>query len=230
MRRFRIPQVLSRDTRVELDEAASHHLLVVCRHPRNAPLVLFDADGWEAEARLDRVDGGRAFVTITSHRRRVATTSVRHLVLCLPKGPAVDRALRMATELGVTHVHPAVSERTVAKGERRDRWLRIIESACQQCGRNVPPELLPLAALTDALTAIPKDIDRFLALPASSPATGARGTAHALAVGPEGGLSESEVRLALAEGWEALNLGPWVLRTDTAVAAGLAYLLSVEPT
>ena len=211
--------------RVRLGQSASHHLLVVCRHPRGGLLRLFDGSGEEVEAQLVDVEDGVAVVQGTGPRKVAPPSPALHLVLAVLKGPALEHALRMAVEVGVTEIHLATTARTVPRGERRDRWLRILDGACQQCGRTTRPQLSPLARLEDALARVAPDVARFIAVPgATLPVRGA--PSAALAVGPEGGFTASEVDLARNAGWLPVGLGPWVLRADTAVAVGLSAVRS----
>lgn len=220
VRRFAAPSLPSPGERVALDAAASHHLLNVCRHPRGARLVLFDGGGREVDAVLVDVDGVAVAEAIGA-TRVAAPRHALHLVLALAKGGALDEALRMAVETGATDVHPAISARTVPRGDRAERWQRILASAAAQCGRADVPRLHPLRPLTGAADAVPSRADRRVAVPGAERSAPAAGDA-AVAVGPEGGFAPAEIDALLARGWRAVGLGPWVLRVDTAVAVALA--------
>lgn len=222
MRRQPVEGPLSRGGLVRLSERDSHHLLHVVRHPRGARLVVFDGHGLQAEATLDDVDGA-AVLTVVTEPERAAPTHPLHLVLCLPKGPPLDTALRMAVETGATHVHPATSRRTVPKGDHPDRWERILVTAAKQCGRADVPLLSPLRPLLEAAAAVPTTADRRVATPGADPCLPATGPA-ALVVGPEGGLTDAELGSLLDAGWAPTGLSSWILRADTAVAVGLAAL------
>lgn len=221
MKRLRVDAVPEAGATLRLDAAASHHLLTVCRHPRGAPLVVFDGAGLEADAVL--VDGTAAATVLVTAVRSAPVPPALHLVLALPKGPALEHALRMAVEVGVTHLHPVTTERTLPKGDHPDRWERILAAAAEQCGRARLPTLAPLSPLPRAAERIPASIDRRVALPGSDEGLRATGDA-ALAVGPEGGFAPSEIDQLVRGGWTPFGLGPWVLRVDTAVAVGLAAL------
>ncbi len=222
VRRLPVDAALARGAVVRLSAADSHHLLRVMRHPRGAPLVVFDGRGHEAEATLEDVDGV-AVVTVVGEPRAAAPAAPLHLVWCLPKGPALDAALRMAVETGATHLHPAISRRTVARGDHPDRWERVLVAAAKQCGRADVPTLSPLRPLLEAAAAVPEGHDRRVAVPGAALAERAVGPA-ALVVGPEGGLDPAEVDALVARGWRPTGLSAWVLRADTAVAVGLAAL------
>jgi 16S rRNA (uracil1498-N3)-methyltransferase len=200
-----------------------HHLRVVLRMRAGAPLVVF-ADGSEADAELTDGDG----VRITSASRTIGRPVPLHLVFGVPKGAPLDNLLRMAVEVGATQLHPALTERTVPRGDHLDRWTRIVSGAAEQCGRADVPVVHPLRPLR-MITASLAEVDRRVAVP-GAPASAAPSGPAALLIGPEGGLSASELERVLAEGWTPVGLGPHVLRVDTAAAVGLALLRSAGTT
>lgn len=219
-RRYLHPHPTDPGARVELDEATSHHLLRVCRLPRGHGLVLFDGAGSEVKARLVDVRRGRAIVEVEAPVP-VAPPHEQSVLLCaLCKGPAFERILRMATELGATEIRPVLTARSVPRGDHPERWLRIVEAAAQQCGRPHLPRLEEVMPLSLALQGDLPPVRLVLApgAPEGASPVGDR----ALLVGPEGGLAPEEVEAARDAGFTPVGLGPWTLRADTAVAAALA--------
>jgi 16S rRNA (uracil1498-N3)-methyltransferase len=121
--------------------------------------------------------------------------------------------------------HGVVSLDGERAARRAEHWRRVAISACEQCGRNVVPEVAvprPLEALwpeLETLTVVildPGGSHRLDDLPAAG--------AFALVVGPEGGLSEREHAMAVERGGLRLALGPRILRTETAAIAALTAL------
>ncbi len=219
MRRFRVPRIPAPGEPLTLDESSSHHLLRVIRHRRGEPLVVFDGEGQEAMAELVDVHGDRAVIAITGAITSARPAVPMHLVIGIPKGPAMDLSVRMATEGGATDVHPILAERSVARGDRGDRWRRIAESAAQQCGRADVPVIHSLTTLEKVLAVLPTDVRIGIAgAPEASSASGAA----AVLVGPEGGWTRAEIAHALACGARPVGFGSWVLRTDTAAAIAVA--------
>ena len=78
----------------------------------------------------------------------------------------MDLAIRMATECGATHIHPTVMTRSIAKGDRAERWARIATSAAKQCKRAKPPVILPLSTLRTIADCIPAK--RYIAVPTTN--------------------------------------------------------------
>lgn len=206
-----------------MDDEVSHHVLRVVGVAPGSSVTLFDGSGRVAEARLSHAEGGRA-VFLAEAPTSSGFGAQRWLLLGQPKGPALDQAIRMATELGVDHIQVVHAERSIARSDKRARWSRVVEAAVGQCGRGTVPALGAPCGLVDALARLPPGMVPVLAHP------GAETTISddlclgplALLIGPEGGWSEPECEAARAAGARGVRLGSWVLRTDTAVAAVLA--------
>jgi 16S rRNA (uracil1498-N3)-methyltransferase len=128
-----------------------------------------------------------------------------------------------------------VCERSVVRlsgdraARRQSHWQRVVVAACEQCGRNRVPELRPTTAFRD-WAAQPSTALRWMLAPGSGEALASRAAPTGpveLLVGPEGGLSERELDIALTIGFTPLSLGPRVLRTETAPLAALAAMQSL---
>ena len=143
----------------------------------------------------------------------------------------MDCVMQKATELGVTAISPLLSERTEVrlKGEREAKklrhWQQVATSACEQCGRNRLPAVHPLQSLDTWLENVEAEVRLVLDPQADGPAAAMTAPASiALLVGPEGGFSAAEIGAAQAAGFYCLQLGPRVLRTETAPLAAIAIL------
>jgi 16S rRNA (uracil1498-N3)-methyltransferase len=133
----------------------------------------------------------------------------------------------------VARIAPVVSERTEVKldaeraGKRSAHWRGVVAGACEQSGRARLPELLAPAALSDFL-ASEASTHRYALDPGANATLAslqlAAGDSLCLLVGPEGGLSERDLAMARAAGFEGLRLGPRILRTETAALAAIAGL------
>lgn len=224
MRRMPVQALPEPGERVQLDAAASHHALHVLRLPRGAELLVFDGQGRQAPARLVEVQSGQAVLEGLGPPQHAAPAHPLHLILGATKGPALDLAVRMGTEAGATDIHPVLTARSVARGERIDRWQRIAQSAAQQCGRADVPRIhpvLPLCPAVDALLDQVPGIELRVAQPGGAALGPARGPA-AVCVGPEGGFTDAEIQQLLDRGALPLGLSAWILRADTAAAVATA--------
>jgi 16S rRNA (uracil1498-N3)-methyltransferase len=114
------------------------------------------------------------------------------------------------------------------QAERRLRhWQAIVASACEQCGRSVLPRVEAPLELSRYLERPCGDVRRMVLAPDGAVSIGGLAgglTGVELLIGPEGGLDEAELAAAVAAGFEAVRLGPRVLRTETAGIAALAVL------
>lgn len=217
MRRVRVSALGAAGDRVVLGAGEAHHLEVVLRLARGASLVAF-CDGWEADAKL--ADHG--VLLVTGDPRRIPALPPLHLVFALPKGQPLDNLLRMSVEVGVTHLHPVISDRTVPRGDHRERWERIVVGAAEQCGRAEVPVVAPLRTLAEGAAAV-GPVHRFVGVAGAELPPAVTGAAAWL-VGPEGGLAARELDELVDGGWRPAGVGPYVMRVDTAAAVGLAFI------
>ena len=210
---------------VELDERARKHAYKVLRLSPGARVLLFDGEGHEAPAIL----GERGSCRVEEVRVHTLPGPVVHLLLAVPKGPAADDAVRMATELGVASVHFVHTRRAVPK-EATDaklaRWERIALEAVRQCERPTTPRIVAPVELREALALPKEDDERFFAWARSDEPVLREGSAAArwVAVGPEGGFTDEEVASLRAAGFVEISLAATILRVSTAVAAALTLL------
>ncbi len=228
------PESLTDDSRVDLVESAARHVARVLRLSEGSALTLFDGRGDEYPATITSI-GKRSVEVQLGHRRVVSLESPLHVTLAqgVSKGDRMDFTIQKAVELGISRIVPVTTERSVVnlKGERLEKkmnhWLGVIISACEQCGRNTLPELLPLQSL-DSWLSTETDGSRLLLDHRAKEAIASMHIDNpiTLLIGPEGGLSEAEQERAMACGYRGLRLGPRVLRTETAALTALAALQS----
>ena len=240
---MRIPRIhvdheLRPGREVLLPDQAGEHVARVLRLERGAPLILFNGDGYEFDAALASL-AKHAVTAEIGEKRTVDRESALPLTLAqaIARGEKMDWILQKATELGVARIVPVVTDRTEVKldAERAERrmahWRGVLAAACEQCGRNLLPDLEPpqamdrwLATLGDApalrLALLPEGDVTLRQFP--SVENGA-----ILVVGPEGGFTANDVSLLTQAGFHGLRLGPRILRTETAGLAALAALQAI---
>jgi 16S rRNA (uracil1498-N3)-methyltransferase len=192
-----------------------------------ARLVVFDEQGNEHEARVERV-GARLAEVVVHATHRPKRESALDLVLApaLLKGNKMDLVVEKAVELGVRRIAPIATRHTLGAASRAERWRRIALAAAKQSGRTSVPaidEPVPLDRLVRApwpglrLIAWEDEQEQPLdAVPVPAEAV-------VIVVGPEGGFAEDEVQDARAHGFTSVTLAPRVLRAETAaiIAAAL---------
>lgn len=226
MNRIVVPHGAAPGERVIAGRAESHHLLDVQRVARGSAVRVTDGAGWQADAMLVDVREGRAVLEVVAPVA-IARVPERVVVLGMPKAPALEDALVMGTEAGATAFWLVQAARTPPGAFKADRAERVLRAAVTQCGRSDVPLVrgpFGLDALAcDTFGVLPAA--RFICAPAE-PASHADGGPAAVAIGPEGGWTPAEADALAALGFAPLGLGPFVLRTPTAVAAALGRLWS----
>ena len=143
----------------------------------------------------------------------------------LVKPPKLQPGDRVAT-VSLSWGGPGTFPHRYAAGKRQLHWQRVAESACEQSGRISPPRVDEPMPLNDWL-GTPRDgssTDLVLSPVAGQPLTsiGKPDDGLCLLIGPEGGFSEREYDDAGLAGFEAVTLGPRILRTETAAVAAIA--------
>jgi 16S rRNA (uracil1498-N3)-methyltransferase len=183
------------------------------------------------ETVIESISRQAAICRVVSHSSRVHEPS-REVTLGIGilKNPArFDFLVEKATELGVYAIIPLLTERTIPRSAKIDRWQHLCLAAMKQSERCVLPEVRHLMSFDEFLESAPKDGDRFIAHEKSTvplPFPGESANASAImCVGPEGGFSDAEIERAENAGFTSVALGPRRLRTETAALKLLALTL-----
>jgi 16S rRNA (uracil1498-N3)-methyltransferase len=208
---------------VDLEGPEARHLAIVCRLRPGDAVCLFNGDGREYLG--DVIEVGKRTVTVKIH---AGAAPERELGFCievaapLPKGDRAQFLLEKLTELGVASFVPLQTARSVVhpRDTKLDKLQRHVIEASKQCGRNVLLRVLPMCPWNDYCRQTDFPSAKIVAHPHQSVTGGRlpRGAA-ALAVGPEGGFTEEEIGEARTNGWQVLDLGPRILRVETAAIA-----------
>jgi 16S rRNA (uracil1498-N3)-methyltransferase len=226
---------------VQLPEEAAGHLVRVLRLQAGDAIRLFNGQDGEFDASIEsiRKHGATALVGIHHAIERESPLQVT-LLQGIARGDKMDLILQKATELGVTAVVPVTTARSSVRLDEKttqrkhEHWQGVLTSACEQCGRNRIPMLGAASPLLAAVTADQAQLKLLLepdthtaslkTLHAAAYHTAMMNPTVSLLIGPEGGLDPQEVQLAKQAGFVSCQLGPRVLRTETAALAALAAL------
>jgi len=228
--RFYVDATLTAGTSLPLPADAAHHARRVLRLGGGESIVLFNGRGGEYVARLAS-PGGAATAAIESfdpveRESPLALTLLQALVTA----EKLDWIVEKAVELGVARIVIAPTRRSVVRldadraAKRLSHWRGIVRAACCQCGRNRLPQIDYCSSYEAQLAATPVDAHRLALLPGVGEPLQAAAGATALLIGPEGGLTDDEVALALGAGFAPVRVGPRILRTETAGLAALAAM------
>ncbi|MFH0948735.1 MAG: 16S rRNA (uracil(1498)-N(3))-methyltransferase [Elusimicrobiota bacterium] len=244
MQRFYVPpgRVIDGET-IEISGSEAHHIKNVIRKKIGDVVFLFDGQGVEYEAEIERLRDLEIRVKIVSKTQRDIESKIKiNLYQSLPKGRKFDFIVEKTTELGVSKIIPVISERSVIPSEARNlavkqaRWQKIALSAAKQCGRTVITEISPIQTFETAvisisqsqsqsLSLIPWECEQKTTLKNLLTTYHLQLTTFNLFIGPEGGFSNSEIELAKTSGIIPVSLGKRILRTETASLVVISNIL-----
>ena len=236
---------LASATNIELSDTAAEHLTRVLRARVGDALILFDGHGGEYAASVLQITKRAVRVTVAARQNieREAKVAIT-LLQSLARGEKMDWIVQKATELGVAHILPVATARSVVQldaqqAERKAaHWRDVAISACEQCGRNrlpaveVPVELAQACAALAGSPQTPRWVldlsgSRSLSAAVRSTLDLANHASAVILIGPEGGFAEHELALAAHYGFVAVTMGSRVLRTETAGLAALAAITAL---
>jgi 16S rRNA (uracil1498-N3)-methyltransferase len=214
---------------VEVAGEDGHHLARVLRLRAGETVTVADGGGsWRPYRVAEVRQAGIVRLEATGPPdREPAREPNLAVAFALTKGEKPELVVQKLTELGVERIVPVVAERSVARPDAAraastlERWSRIAREAARQCRRATLPVVEPLALLPDLA-----GHHGLVVAERGGAAAGDLGSPPGgeilVVVGPEGGLSDDEVK-ALAP-WARLDLGPHILRAETAALAAAALL------
>lgn len=233
---MRIPRIYTRSDlqtpETFLDDNAAHHVGKVLRMGAGQDLLLFNGDGHEYAATI--VDAGKKHVQVrVNHSQACETESPLRTIIgqVISRGERMDYMIQKAVELGVNEIFPLTSERCEVKlkGDREEKrlthWQQIAISAAEQCGRATITTIHPIQDFSSWIQQ-PFDGHSLVLHHRSQQSLTDLPTPQQvrLVIGPEGGLSETEIQAASDTGFIETTLGPRVFRTETAPIAVLSTL------
>jgi len=226
---YTLPEQIQGDT-LSITGAEFSHLTHVMRKKPGDIIGVVDGTGNSYVVTIKEIVHRAAMCAIQSHAIRPGEPVARlHLAVGILKNSSrFDYLVEKATEIGVETITPLLTERTIPRHAKTDRWQKIALAAMKQSGRSVLPRLAELASLPDFLAGAPPDALRLI--PHSNgkgaPLSGTpAGNQVVVCIGPEGGFTEEEIDLATASGFTTVSLGPLRLRTETAALVVAARIL-----
>lgn len=232
MNRFYIETELNTGNTIELTESVFHHWVRVLRAKVQEKAIFFNGKGGEYRVTLTEINKKNAFVSV-DHFEAIDRTAPFKVILgqVMSKGDRMDYAIQKATELGVTTIQLLTSDRCEMRlkydrdQKKLDHWQSVAVAACEQCGMNIVPKILAPISIEEWIqTDLP--ISRFVMAPNKDQKNVLLDAQPELAllIGPEGGLSESEIELSNQHGFVNWCIGDRVLRTETAPVVALSIL------
>ncbi|MDH3756271.1 MAG: 16S rRNA (uracil(1498)-N(3))-methyltransferase [Gammaproteobacteria bacterium] len=233
LKRLYVAKKLAAGAELRLGNEAVRYLGRVLRLRTGDTVHVFNGDDGEWSATIGRFGKDRVTLLLHDTVENTAEPELKiQLVQGISRGERMDFVVQKATELGVAHITPVLTDYGVVKldgkraEKRRTHWEGVAASACEQSGRLRPPLIDMPLPLNDwfGTDRAGTTTDVILRTGAGKPLTNTEKPEAGLCllVGPEGGFSEREYDDAGFAGFDAVTLGPRVLRTETAAVAAIA--------
>jgi 16S rRNA (uracil1498-N3)-methyltransferase len=230
--RIYTPQILEVNATIQLEPSAAHYVATVLRMKAGRALVLFNGEGGEFKGELKTINRKNVVVELNEFNdcEKESPLSI-HLGVSLIKSDPFDWLLQKATELGVNKITPLITEWTDVKitperiEKKMKHWQQVIIHACQQSGRTKVPSMDSPLSIEHWLEQVEVDCKLVLHPYDSNPLNQSPVPGSvAVLVGPEGGLTDDEVKLAHQYQFKSFSLGPRILRAETAPLVALSLV------
>ena len=243
--RFFIDAPLTPAQHITLPPNLVNYIVNVLRLNSGDEIVLFNGKGYGKKS-ADRERTGEFTASLSEVKKRSVSAIINHFVEKNIESPlkihlfqGISRAERMdfsiqkAVELGVHTITPVLTQRSNSGKfnhqrleKKHQHWQGVALSACEQSGRtrlvrvNPPIRVQQISDYTaDINLLLAPDADtRLCDLKHSTPES------VNIFIGPEGGLNSTEIELAIDAQYQKMQLGPRILRTETAGLAVLSVL------
>ena len=232
MKKIRLYQntVFKVGDKVSLEKNNEHHLLKVLRFPVGNTITLFNGDGFDYQAIV--ISTKKTYIVEVLSQQKNESESSLDLTLAqgIAKGEKMDFLIQKAVELGVSRIIPMQTEHCVVRlkaekvAKRINHWQKIANYACGQSGRSVIVDIsLPLT-LTELLNKPNHNGFVLYHRATENLQTMEKPSKATILIGPEGGLSDAEIKQATNAGFQPLLLGKRILRTETASLVAIANM------
>ena len=223
---------------IKIDGEDAFHITHTLRMNIGERVVFTSSDGTEYETQIVSIEKTELFLSVTGVSQNQTEPRIySRLFQALAKGDKMETVIQKSVELGVSEIYPVESSRCVVqlddkRAEKKlERWQKIAKEAAKQCGRGIIPKVFPPISYADALVEMKKSDISFICYETSiknnPKALLSQKDFNSVAffIGPEGGISPSEIELAHSLGIPDITLGKLILRTETASSAVLSMIL-----
>jgi 16S rRNA (uracil1498-N3)-methyltransferase len=238
MARFHISPGSEKDGVVTLDKDESHHALSVLRLKAGEVVELLDGHGGVFQGIVAGTERGLLKISVRgASQPTVPSRALITLAVSVIKSESMEFLIQKSCELGANSIVPLISERTIVRLSRErwetkiQRWQKIAKESCKQCGQPSIPVIHPVAEFkkfTETISQYDFSLVPTLAVPPENFFRSLQANQSAksvlILIGPEGDFSREEAQRAIARGAKPVNLGPRVLRSETAALFSLSVV------
>ena len=232
MKKIRLYQntVFKVGDKVRLEKNNEHHLLKVLRFPVGKTIALFNGDGCNYQAIVISTKKTYKVEVVSQQKNESESSLDLTLSQGIAKGEKMDFLIQKAVELGVSRIIPIETEHCIVRlkankvAKRINHWQKIANHACGQSGRSVIVDI-----------SLPQTLDELLNKPnhngfvfhhraTEDLQAMEKPSKTTILIGPEGGLSDAEIKQAIEASFQPLLLGKRILRTETASLVAIANM------
>lgn len=214
--------ISANDQTLILDEPTSKHCIQVLRMTKGEPIILTDGNGLKLWANIENPDKKHCSVTVEKKEILTQKTTELAIAIAFTKNKSRNEwFLEKATEIGIQHIYPIITEHSEKDKFNQERYQQIIISALIQSQQTFLPTLHQIQKLRTLIENINYE-QKFIAHCISESEKTTLNSAFKaqqsalILIGPEGDFSEKEVAECLQHQFIPVSLGPNRLRTETA--------------
>ncbi|MAW32881.1 MAG: 16S rRNA (uracil(1498)-N(3))-methyltransferase [Proteobacteria bacterium] len=241
LHRFFCPNINGATNLIFLSPKASHHAQNVLRLKENSELIIFDGLGNQFKACIESLGKKlveiRLITTIDKNRESPLNITIGQALTRMDK---MDFTIQKTVELGVSKIIPLFTQKSNIKlsdnkfNKKMEHWHNLACAACEQCGRSVVPSISKPINIKEWLNNLDNSNTsekvRLILDPTAKKTISSLPISQKniiLLVGPESGFTETEIAIAIDKGFFPANLGPRILRAETAGIAAMSIIQSV---
>ncbi|MBU6231323.1 16S rRNA (uracil(1498)-N(3))-methyltransferase [Patescibacteria group bacterium] len=242
LHRFYAEKEIGNDTEIELSSAElANQIRRVFRLGIGDSIIVFNGTGFDYECKIDSFGSGDKIKSdsyiklIVNSVSRSRWNCERKIYLCaaLVKKDNFEWIAEKATELGVSDVIPVIAEHSEKKSVNESRLKKIAIEASEQSGRGDVPMIHEIMGVNDAVEFVKSRMGAAVLAFHTEGERFEHGSSSdktkplAVFIGPEGGWSPAEIDMFHKERILVVQLGPQILRAETAVIAALSQVVFV---
>jgi len=216
---------------IEIDGDEAHHAIKVLRIQIGEEILISDGAGNWAQASVENIERKSFTAKVIERGYQEAKTPRLVVVQGIPKSDRIKEAIEILVESGVDLIIPWQADRSISKWQKDSlsKWESAAFAATKQSRRFRTPEIIEELSLSQLLE-IESENSAVLVMHESAPnklsevvtSKFADFSEIIIVIGPEGGLTESELALLHGAGAHIVGLGPEVFRSAHAGGAALS--------
>lgn len=241
MNRFYHPDTISAHSEINLSEDASKHLVKSLRLKPSDKIILFNGDGYDYHGEVSDIDKKNVKIAVNEKKHNASEAVIDISILqSVTSRDKLDFIFQKNTELGIKNFYLINTERVnfkipQSKTENRIEHLKkVVISACEQSGRSKIPTVHETILGLNKLTNEDDHSCKLILNPYTDYSLSnlrnndlINKKSFQILIGPEGGFSEAEIKVAENAGFKSLSLGKRVLRTETASLSIASAILAL---